>query len=242
MPQANQSPTHKWYEGLTPQIQADVRKIEASLGVRSIQEGWPMGWQEESDEVIVTEPIVAKKDCKMQIDAVEPTTWKVKETANGGAPGYAGQEFKALKLTATITDENIQTEHEGARPRLTLEHQFNVDKYPYLDRKSGTVRFMGRQNLYDLEEAFGFEPLFTNGEGKPVEAYVTRTGRKVAPKGEGIKRKLNPDFLTAYFTIDGTPNLEWAGKTVYADIDVERSEQYGDKNVIKRFKRVPVAV
>ena len=61
-------------------------------------------------------------------------------------------------------------------------------------------------------------------------------------KGEGIKRSLNPAFTQAYFTPEGSPNLEWTGKTVYADIDVERSEQFGDKNRITRFKRAPVSV
>lgn len=201
-----------------------------------------MGWQDEGDDVQFSEPILAKKDCQVRIDAAEATEWKVKETAKGGAPGYEGQAFKALKLTCTITDASVQTEHEGGKPRLTLEHQFNIDRYPYLDKKTGTVKWLGRQALYDLEEAFGFDPIFTTADGQPVDPFITRTGRKVAPKVEGVKRHLNPDFLSAYFTPDGTPNLEWAGKTVHADIDVERSEQFGDKNVIKRFKAVPVTV
>lgn len=199
-----------------------------------------MRWQDESDEVVLTECILAKKDCQVEIVAAEPTEWKVKEAAKGGAPGHEGEAYKAMKLTLQITDQDIQTEHEGSRPRLTLEHQFNVEKYPYLDKKSGAVKWLGRQNLYDLEEAFGFDPLFTNGDGQPVDAYVTRTGRKVAPKGEGIHRKLNPAFVSAYFTAEGIPNLEWAGKMVYADIGVEESEQYGNRNRINRFKRVPV--
>ena len=84
--------------------------------------------------------------------------------------------------------------------------------------------------------------VFTNGDGQPVEPYITRTGRKVAPKGEGIKRSLNPAFIQAYFTADGHPNLEWAGKVVYADIGVEESEQFGDRNRIQRFKPTPVTV
>ena len=201
------------------------------------------GWNEESDDVIVTEPIVAKKDCKLEIVAAETTEWKVKEASKGGAPGYEGQAFQPMKLTLSITDEDIQTEHEGAKARLVIEHQFNLAKYPYLEKKSGTVKWMGRQALYDLEEAFGFEPLFTDAQGQKVEPYLTRSGRKVAPKSvEGAKRKLNPEFIAAYFTAEMVPNLEWAGKTVYADVDVERSEQFGDKNVIKRFKATPVTV
>lgn len=201
-----------------------------------------MPWQSDSDEVVLTEPILAKKDCKVEIVAAEATEWKVKEASKGGAPGHEGEVYKAMKLTITITDENVQTEHEGSRPRLTLEHQCNVDKYPYLDKKSGTVKWLGRANLYELEEAFGFDPVFTNGEGKTVEPYIGRTGRKMAPKGEGIKRSFNPAFTSAYFTSEGSPNLEWAGKTVYADIGVEESEQYGAKNRIQRFKKAPISV
>ena len=226
----------KWdgITGLTEAVKQELRQME--------QQEVAMSWQDESDEVIITEPILPKKDCKVEIVAAESVVWTVKEAAKGGAPGHEGEPYKAMKLTLQITDTEIATEHENARPRLTLEHQFNVDKYPYLEKKSGTVKWMGRQNLYDLEEAFGFEPIFTNGDGKPVEAYVTRTGRKVAPKGEGIKRHFNPAFTAAYFNADGGPNLEWAGKTVYADIAVEKDEQYGDKNRITRFKVAPVTV
>lgn len=201
-----------------------------------------MRWQEEQDDVVMTEPILAKKDCKLEIAAVESAEWKVKELAKGGAPGHEGEVYQAMKMTLTITDQNVQTEHEGSRPRLTIEHQCNVDKYPYLDKKSGTVRWLGRANLYELEEAFGFTPVFTNGSGQAVEPFITRTGRKVAPRGEGIKRTLNQDFVQAYFNADGTPNLEWGGKTVYADVGVEESEQFGDRNRIQRFKPTPVNV
>ena len=236
----------KWdyLEGLTEEVRQDLRRIELGLGVVTLvehKEGL-MGWQEEQDEVILTEPILAKRDCKVEITAVEATEWTVKETSKGGAPGHEGEKYPAAKMTLLITDEEIQTEHEGSRPRLTLEHQFNLQRYPYLDKKSGTVKWLGRANLYELEEAFGFDPIFTNGEGQSVEPYITRAGRKVAPKGEGIKRQLNPAFLQAYFTSEGAPNLEWAGRTVYADIGIERDEQYGDKNRIQRFKRTPISV
>ena len=201
-----------------------------------------MSWQDDSEKVELVEPILAQKDVKLEIVAAESAEWTVKEASKGGAPGHAGEKYAAMKLTLLITDTNVQTEHEGSRPRLTIDHQFNVDKYPYLDKKSGTVKLLGRQHLHDLEEAFGFEPLFTNESGEPVEPYITRNGRKVAPKGEGIHRKLNPAFVSAYFTSEGKPNLEWSGKVVYADIGIEASEQYGDRNRITRFKRAPVSV
>ena len=199
-------------------------------------------WQQEQDAVEVFEPIVAKQDCKLEVVSAESVEWTVKATADGGAPGYEGQTFGAMKLTLSITDPDIQTEHEGARPRLTLEHQMNLDRYPYLDKKSGAVKWLGRANLYELEEAFGFDPVFTNGDGQLIEPFLTRTGRKVAPKGEGIKRSLAPAFVAAYFTPEGSPNLEWVGKQVWADVGLEKSEQFGDRNRIVRFKRTPVSV
>ena len=201
-----------------------------------------MSWQDESDEVILTEPVQPKKDCKLEIISAESAEWKVKEASKGGAPGHEGEVYQAMKLTLSITDPSVTTEHDGSRPRLTLDHQFNIDKYPYLDKKSGTVKLLHRQHLYDLEEAFGFDPLFTNESGEAVEPYITRNGRKVAPKGEGIHRKLNPSFVSAYFTSEGKPNLEWQGKTVFADIGIEASEQFGDRNKVLRFKKAPVSV
>ena len=225
--------------GLSPEVRAYLRQLNEVFPHR---EGEAMGWQNDQDDQIQTEPILAKKDCEVQIDAAEKVSWKVKEASKGGAPGYEGQEFDAMKLTVTITDPNVQTEHEGARPRLTIEHQFNLAKYPYWDKKNAKVAFMNRANLYDLEEAFGFDPIFTNGDGQPVEPYITKNGRKMAPKKEGVKRQPNPEFMSAFFNPDGSPNLEWAGKKVLADIEVEKSEQYGDKNVIKRFKKLVATV
>ena len=244
-------------EGVTPQVREDLRRIERAFGqvsVEPVPEDVRMNWQEELDDVVLTEPILAKKDCRLEITAAESATWTVKPPEKGGAPGHGawvdeqgarvwkGEEYQAMKLTLLITDQEVQTEHEGSRPRLTLEHQCNIAKYPYLDKKSGTVKWLGRANLHELEEAFGFEPVFQDAQGNGVAPYVTRTGRKVAPKGEGITRKLNPDFLSAYFTPAGHPNLEWGGKTVWADIGVESSEQFGDRNKVQRFKRAPVSV
>ena len=198
-----------------------------------------MGWQDDADVVSFSGPIQAKKDCKLRIDFAEGTTWKVKESV----PSHAGEEYKAIKLTCTITDENIQTEGENIKPRLVLEHQFNLDRYPYLSKKTGAIEWLGRQNLYDLEEAFGFDPIFVNGDGSEVEPYVTRNGRKVAPKVEGVKRKLNAAFTAAYFNEYGIPTPDaWINREVYADIGIEANEQYGDRNRILRFKKAPVSV
>ena len=202
-----------------------------------------MGWMDEGDTVQFSGPILAKKGCKVQIDFIEGATWTVKATPAGGAPGYEGKAYQAAKLTCTITDEGIQTEGEHIRPRLVLEHQFNLEKYPYLDKKTGEVRWLGRQTVYDLEEAFGFEPVYVNEAGEVLVPFVTKAGRKVAPRSDGVvKRRLNPEFAKAYFHTDGTVKPEnWINKTVYADIEVEESEKYGDRNRIQRFRPAPAA-
>ena len=245
----------KWddFPGLLPQIKSNLRTIESVFGSVSEAELFDkdvpqkedalMAWQEEQDDVILTEAVLPQKDVQLRIDVAEPTTWTIKSVANGGAPGHEGEPYPAMKLTLAIADpSSVKTAHENARPRLTIEHQMNLARYPYTDKKTGEVKWLGRQSLYDLEEAFGFDPVFTNGEGKAVEPFITRTGRKVAHKGEGIKRSLNPAFTQAYFTTDGNPNLEWGGKIVYADLDIEESVQFGDRNRITRFKRAPVSI
>jgi hypothetical protein len=99
---------------------------------------------------------------------------------------------------------------------------------------------LGRQNLYELEAALGFDPVF-KVNGVTVEPFITKNGNKVAPKIDGVKRFVNPDFMDNYFDALGNPIMaNWEGKVLYADIEVEKSLQFGDKNVIKRFVRPPV--
>jgi hypothetical protein len=218
-----------------PGISEDVKKQLRTLEEMGMTEETQQAWTDEQDDVQVIEPILAKKDCKVRIDFAESVTWKVKDSV----PGHAGEEYKAAKVTHTIIDEDVRTEHENAKPRLVIEQQFNLQKYPYLSQKKGTVEWLGRNMLWSLEEALGFEPVFMR-DGQRVEPHITRTGRKVAPKGEGIKRQINPEFARAYFNQDGTVKPDnWIDKEVYADVEVEESEQYGDKNVIVRYKPTP---
>ena len=159
-------------------------------------------------------------------------------------PSLAGKETKAVKVTVQITDTSVTTEHAGSRPLLSFEHQFNIESHPYL-AKDGTVKALSRNLLFSLEEALGFDPAFFDAQGQPVEPFLTRTGRKVAPKDvEGVTRKLNAEFDRAYFHDDGTPTLNWAGTKVYADIKLQTSEdeRYPAKNQVSRFKKVPVRV
>lgn len=191
-------------------------------------------FSEQTDDVQFSEPILAKKDCKIKINFVEPAEWTVKEAV----PGHAGEKYKALKVQVQIIDEDISTEHADAQPKRVFDDQFNIEKYPYLDKKTNTVRWLGRQKLYQLEAALGFDPVFVDSEGNQVEPHITKNGNKVAPKISGVKQKANPDFVQAYFDAEGLPIVDnWIDKEITADIELQRSEQYGNRNGISRYKK-----
>lgn len=183
-------------------------------------------YTEEQDDIQFSEPILAQKNVKIKIDFVESTKWTSK---------VDGKPYDACQLTIKIIDDSVKTEHQEAKPKLTVLDQFNIEQYPYLDKKSGEVKKMGKTKLYQLEEAFGFDPVFkVNSE--IVAPFITKTGKKVAPKLDGVKRVINPDFFNAYFTSDGDPIIDsFIDKELCADIEVETSEQFGAKNVIARY-------
>lgn len=188
-------------------------------------------WTNEQDDVQFSEPILAQKGVKLKLNFAEATKWKSK---------VDGQEYDAVKVTLDIDDKSVRTEHADARPKTTIVDQFNLAQFPYTDKKTGEVKKLGRSKLYQLEEALGFDPVFLV-DGKQVEPFITKTGAKRAPKIEGVKRTLNPAFMDAYFLGDGTPNMSnWSGKTLYANVGVETSEQFGAKNIIEAYVKAPV--
>ena len=191
---------------------------------------------QERDEIQFREPILAQKDVKAKIAFAEPSEWKPKDAVKEA--GDVEDSYKACKLTVMLTDDSVRTEHSDALPRMNVDDQFNVQKYPYLDKKSGGISWMNRGKLFDLEKAFGFDPCFVDRSGNKVEAFITKTGNKVAPKVDGVARVLNPDFVGAYFHEDMTVNpTNWIDKVILVDVGVESSEQFGDKNVILRYKK-----
>ena len=202
---------------------------------------------EQGDKQSFFEPIKKKDDCAVRIDFAEHNWWTPKEETMGMLPENEQRKYNAVKLTVTIIDENVECEHENARPKTTLDVQFNTEAYPYVNKKTGEISKMNRGMLYQLEEAMGFEPYFVDGNGNAVDAFITKTGRKVAPKVPGVARRLNEDFFNAYFSFKtdeelGIPKAmpvidNWVGKEILASIDIEHSEQYGSKNVVKRFKK-----
>lgn len=202
-------------------------------------------YTEEQEDIQFLEPIVAQKAVRIEVQFAEKDTWKVKEKEKwtpeqrSSMQEYLDKEYDACKLTLLITDDSVATEHEDAKPRLTIENQFNIEKYPFPDKKTGKLRWLGRQNLYQLEQAFGFDPVFkVNNE--VVEPFITKSGNKIAPKVDGVKRVLNEDFFNAYFTNEGEPIKDnWIGKVIYADIDLDKSEQFGNRNVIKKYVKAP---
>ena len=199
-----------------------------------------MNNQMERDEVQFREPIVEQKDVKARIDFAEPTEWKPKDAVKA-LDGDIAQSYKAAKLTLMIEDDTVKTEHADARPKLIVEDQFNVQKYPYIDKKAGGIKWMNRGKLFDLEHAFGFDPCFVDKDGNAVEPFISRTGSKLAPKIEGVARVLNQDFLGVYFNPDMTVNpTNWIGKKVLIDVGVDNNETYGAKNIVNRYKKVAV--
>lgn len=205
-------------------------------------------YTEEEEDIQIIEPIMAQKRVRIGVTFAEHTEWEVKPKDKWIPEGLVnmqeliGKKYDACKLTLTISDDSVKTEHEGAGFKRTIEHQFNIVKFPYPDKNSGQVKYLGKQNLFQLEAALGFDPVF-KVSGEIVEPYITKNGNKVAPKIDGVKRSINPDFFNAYFNDDGTPNVDaWIGKELYADIGVERSDVYGDKNVISRFVKEPTAI
>jgi hypothetical protein len=189
---------------------------------------------DEGDDIRFSEPILAQKGVKVKIGFAERTEWEAKTKGVKN-----GQKYDACKLTLTIDDKSVKTEHADASPRLTIEDQFNIVSFPYEDKQTGEVRKLGRDKLYQLEEAFGFEPIFKVGD-QVVPPYVTKNGKKVAPKLEGVKRIPNPDFFNAYFSSAGDPIVDsWVDKTIYADIKLEQSEQFGSRNSIARYVKTP---
>jgi hypothetical protein len=190
---------------------------------------------DEGDAITFSEPILAQKGVKCKVTGAEWTQWEAKTMGVKN-----GQKFDALKLSLQIDDSSVKVEHENAKPRLTINDQFNIVGFPYEDKNTGEQKMLGRTKLYQLETAFGFEPCFKVGDAI-VEPFVTKAGNKVAPKIEGVKRVLNPDFFNAYFSTAGEPVVgNWVDKVVYADIKLVQSEQYGAKNEIDRYVKAPV--
>lgn len=196
----------------------------------------------ERDEVIFREPIKAQKDVKVKILSVENTEWKPKDAVKDAASVenmVLKDAYKAVKVSVVITDDTVKCENEDAMPRSQIDDQFNIQRYPFVDnKKGGVLGWMNRGKLFQLEAAFGFDPCFQDKDGNAVEPVITRNGNKVAPKIDGVARVLNPSFESAYMNEDGTINpSNWVGKEIRVDVAVEKSEQYGDKNVIKSYKK-----
>lgn len=189
----------------------------------------------EEDKVEFSEPILAQKGVKLKVNFAEKTQW---ESKVGGKK--SGEKFDACKITLDIDDSTVKTEHSDARPKRTFDDQFNIVQFPYEDKKTGELKKLGRNKLFQLETALGFEPIFM-ANGSRVEPFVSKNGNKLAPKIEGVKRIINPDFFDAYFDQKGRPKMEnWSAKTIYADIEVETSEQFGSKNTVSRYVKAPL--
>src|SRR3990167_629498 len=137
-------------------------------------------YTEAADTVVFKEPILKQDNVRLVVGFAEKVQWKSKADGN---------MYDGCKLTLTIADDSVKVESAEAMMKTTIEDQFNIEPFPYLDKKTGETKTLGRGKLYDLEGALGFEPVFVDASGNEVEARVTRTGNKVAPKIDGVKRK-----------------------------------------------------
>lgn len=196
----------------------------------------------ERDVVVFREPIKAQKDVKVKITNVENSTWKPKPQVVGVATDEGvtlKDSYNACKVSVMIADDSVSCENADAIPKSQIDDQFNIQQYPFVDnKKGGKLGWMPRSKLFQLEKAFGFEPCFEDANGNKLEPFITRNGNKVAPKVDGVGQVLNPDFVGAYMNEDGTINpTNWVGKEIRVDVGMESSEQYGDKNVIKNYKK-----
>lgn len=197
-----------------------------------------MPMKAERDEVQFREPVLEQKNVKARISFAESTEWRPKEAVRA-LDSTLQDSYKACKLSVILTDDSLRTEHADALPKLVIDDQFNVVKYPYLNKKTGGVSFLSREKLFALESAFGFDPVFVDADGNEVEPFITRNGNKVAPKLPGVARVLNPSFVSSYFNEDMTVNpTNWIDKVILVDVGVETNEQFGNKNTIQRYKKV----
>ena len=185
-------------------------------------------YSDERDAVVSNEPIMPLEKCRLEITFVERNDWTSK------AEDHKGEKFPALKVTYKVIDERAETESKDANVKA-VEDVLNLTKFPYTDKTTGETKYLRRGKLFDLERALGFEPVFVDESGKAVEPRVSkRNGNKYGPKGSS--QTLNTDFEDAYFDAGGNPKVDnWIDKEVLADIDIERNEEFGDRNKVKRI-------
>ena len=188
-----------------------------------------MGLRDEQRTPDVYENILEKKDCKIRIEGASLHDWTPKE-----ATGVT-EKTRAMKLEITITDDNVQTENSDAKPARKIDDYINLAPHPYVN-KDGEKAMLRPNKVYQLQRAFGFDPLFVDDEGSPVEPKITKTGNKVCPAG--AHEKLNPDFLDAYFDESDEPKFgSFEGKEIIAHVGVGKgTAEFGPRNEIKAYK------
>lgn len=205
---------------------------------------------EQEDEVSFPCCIKPKKDVEVIIRSAEPMEWRLKDEVYEAADPLTKElfdskaddagviAFKAVKLVIEVSDENIEPETEGGQLKRTIESVFNIERYPYVNKRTGSISWLSRNTLFSIERAFGFDPCFVDEDGNEVEPFVTRNGNKIAPKNvSGVRQKLNEDFSKTFFDDEGNPKSEnWEDREVLVNIGIQRSDQYGDKNTVKSFK------
>lgn len=188
-----------------------------------------MGMQDVSVKATSFEPVISPLDrCELTIQDAVRHDWKWRTEE--------GKTTLGIMVTLNVTDPSARCENSDAKPGQIKEY-INLEVHPsQAEGKKATYI----SKAMSLMEALGFEPQFLDAEGNVSEGVVTRTGRKVAPKGGHTR--YNPDFIEAFFqkAEDGQEEPKfgvWSGLKVYAKLGIEKSEQYGDKNKVLMFLR-----
>lgn len=184
-----------------------------------------MGMYDASMKNVAREPIVEPlEDCDLAIRDAVRHDWKRAD----------GSKTLAMKVTLDVVDPRAKCANVDAKPKQITDY-INLEVHPsQAEGKKAT--YIGK--ALGLMRALGFEPTYVDDAGNEVEPKITRSGNKVAP--EGSSTRFNKAFIEAYFTNDDdgqqSPKFGvWADVKVRANLKVEESEEYGDKNAVVKY-------
>lgn len=184
-----------------------------------------MSMYEASMKPAVREPITEPlEDCDLAIRDAVRHDWKRAD----------GTKTLAMKLTLDIVDPRAKCANADARPKQIIDY-INLEVHP---PQSAEKKATYISKAIGLMKALGFDPMFVDDAGNEVEPRINRSGNKVAPEGASIR--FNKAFIDAYFDKDSDGNESpkfgvWGDIKVRANLKIETSEEFGDKNAVKGY-------
>lgn len=184
-----------------------------------------MGMYDASMKNVAREPIIEPlEDCDLVIRDAVRHDWKT----------TSGPKTLAMKLTLDVADPRAKCANADAKPKQIVDY-INLEVHP---SQSEGKKATYISKAIGLMRAMGFEPTYVDDAGNEVEPKITRTGNKVAP--DGASTRFNKAFIDAYFTKDAdgqeSPKFGvWADTKVRANLKIEESEEFGDKNGVAKY-------